>query len=110
MFREPNFNLWNEGIKVVSRCPLCESPFDNLDTRILGEDNETRLLHIRCQKCSNALLALILVSQGGVSSVGLVTDLSYDDVLRFQKGGMVSTDDVIEMHRVVQEADFISKL
>lgn len=110
MLREPNFNLFNEGVKVVSRCPLCDSPFDNLDTKILGEDGETRLLHIRCQKCSNALLALILVSQGGISSVGLITDLSYEDVLRFRKGKTISTNDVIEIHQAVQEADFISKL
>lgn len=108
--REPNFNLWNEGIKVVSRCPLCDSPYDNLDTRILGEDGETRLLHIRCQKCSNALLALILISQGAVSSVGLITDLSYEDVLRFQKGKMISTNDVIDMHTALNETQFLECL
>jgi hypothetical protein len=110
MLREPNFNLWNEGIKVVSRCPLCDSPFENLDTRILGEDNETRLLHIRCQKCSNAILALILISQGGISSVGLVTDLSYEDVLRFHKRQKITTNDVSDVHQALEAADFLIRL
>ncbi len=76
----------------------------------MGEDGETRLLHLRCRKCSNQLLALILISNGAVSSIGLITDLSYNDVLRFRKFSQVSIDDVIDIHETVTESGFLRKL
>ncbi len=69
-----------------------------MEARPLGEDGDTRLFHVRCRKCGNSILALVLVNPGGTSSVGLVTDLTFDDVLRFRKEKALGTDDVIKTH------------
>ena len=74
-----------------------------MDTRILGDNGESRLLHLRCQKCSSSILALVLMSPGGVSSVGLLTDLSFEDVRRFKSGNSVNTDDVIKVHEMMEK-------
>ena len=77
-----------------------------MEARVLGEEGETHLLHVRCRSCSNAMLALVLVTKAGVSSVGLVTDLSYDDVVRFQSSPKVSVDDVLDLHKMLENGDF----
>jgi len=47
----------------------------------------------------------------GVSSIGLITDLSSDDVLKFQDAAPVTTDDVIELHQLLtREKALIDKL
>ncbi len=68
----------------------------------MGEQGETHLLHVQCRKCQHSILALVLVNQVGASSVGLLTDLSYEDVLRVKVGSHVSVDDVIAVHEMLE--------
>lgn len=96
--RPPAGGSFEEGLRILSACPLCETHYNPLEARILEGDEERHLVHIRCQKCSNAILALLTVSHTGVSSVGLVTDLTYDDVVKFKESSEVAVDDVIAVH------------
>ena len=110
MFPLQNANLWNESLKVVSQCPLCQSRQNDMEARVLGQDGEARLLYLNCHKCGNSLLALVLVSHGGVSSIGMVTDLTYDDVRRFHQVEQVCADDVLEIHQALQLENFLSQI
>lgn len=94
---------YDEGIKLISYCPLCESSFNPEATQVLGEKEDSHLLHIRCGNCSNAIIALVLISSVGVSSVGLVTDLQYQEVHHFKKERAINTDDVIDVHDLLQD-------
>jgi hypothetical protein len=103
--------FFDEGVKLISYCPLCEMSYNPQEARVLGEKDDSHLLHIQCGNCSNAIIALVLISSVGVSSVGLVTDLSYDDVKRFKEAPIVSTDDVIDVHAVLgNEEEFFARL
>lgn len=103
---------WSEGLRLVSFCPVCETRYNPMQAQILGKDGETHLLHVQCKKCRNSILALVLVSQVGASSVGLLTDLTYEDVVRFKMNKQVSIDDVIDVHEFLRQSDltgFLSK-
>ena len=103
---------WSEGLRLVSFCPVCETRYNPMQAQILGKDGETHLLHVQCKKCRNSILALVLVSQVGASSVGLLTDLTYDDVVRFKMNREVTIDDVIDIHEFFEQGDltgFFSK-
>ena len=108
--RNKESNFWNDGIKLVSFCPLCESRSSKTQARLLGQEGETRLLHVKCKKCSNSMLALVFASSDGMSSVGLVTDLSYDDAIRFKEGDPVYIDDIISLHEEMGNKSFLSGL
>jgi len=95
--------FFDEGVKLISYCPLCESSYNPREARVLGEKDDSHLLHIQCGNCANAIIALVLISSVGVSSVGLVTDLGYDEVNRFKEAASVSTDDVIETHHLLKD-------
>lgn len=97
---------------MISFCPLCETNYNPMEARVLGEKEDGHLLHIRCKKCWNSILALVMVSNAGVSSVGLVTDLTFEDVRKFShRDAPVTIDDVIAVHELMAddggEADFI---
>jgi hypothetical protein len=98
---------FDEGVKLISYCPLCETSYNPREARVLGEKEDSHLLHIQCGRCSNAIIALVLISSVGVSSVGLVTDLAYDEVNRFKEAKPVSTDDVIEAHHLLQDESML---
>ncbi len=101
--------LWNESLRLVSYCPVCETRYNPMEAQMLGKDGETHLLHVQCKKCQNSILALVLVNRVGASSVGLLTDLSYEDVMKFRENRQVSVNDVIETHDLLG-SDSISKI
>jgi hypothetical protein len=93
----------DQGVKSISYCPLCEASYSPESARIVGEKGDSQLTHVCCGNCVSAILALVMVSEVGVSSVGLVTDLAFDEVRHFQGSPPVSTDDVIEAHRLLKD-------
>lgn len=62
-------------------------------------------MHVQCGNCSNAVIALVVISSVGVSSVGLATDLGHEEVEKFKADRKVSTDDVIDVHHLLQDED-----
>lgn len=99
------------GMTLVSYCPLCKTSASPQEAVLLGEKDSANLLHLRCASCSNSLVALIYVSPAGISSVGLLTDLSSKEFGDFKSTPVVSTNDVIETHMMLQnEASFWNRV
>lgn len=89
----------SEGLKVISACPLCNVRYNPLQAHVLDERDDAHLLHLECRNCGSAVVAAVLNDQLGVSSVGLITDLTSDDVLRFKdEPETLSVDDVLSLH------------
>lgn len=89
--------------KILGHCPLCQAAYGVAGIKLVGERGQTRLFHCTCAGCGQAILAVIVESQGGVSSVGLVTDLEMQDALRFATRPPVTSDDCLAVHRILEE-------
>ncbi len=101
----------NESIRVVSYCPLCNTQYNPLSARILEEKEGAHLIHIQCRKCGSSIVALIMAGAMGVSSIGLLTDLSSDDAIRLKNNQPVSSDDVLTVYSTLtSERSIISYL
>lgn len=87
---------------LLAHCPLCQVAYQSAEVRLLGERGSTRLFHCTCRSCGQAVLAVILETNGSVSSVGLVTDLEIQDALRFTNVPAVSSDECIMAHRLME--------
>ncbi|MBU0598001.1 hypothetical protein KKF61_03305 [Patescibacteria group bacterium] len=85
---------------LISYCPLCNSSFHPRNVSIISEGDNIQLLHATCQYCSSAAVILLVVGDIGVRSVGLVTDLTQQDICRFSHSDYVSSDDVIGLHGI----------
>jgi len=88
----------NEEIKIVRECPLCKTDYDLGDMVVLQEGENTHLVHATCPHCQNAILSLVMISPLGLSSVGVMTDLSPDDTLRLKDKKNISDDEVLDFH------------
>ncbi len=84
-----------EKVKWLSICPFCNTKFSIDQARIISEKKDSFLIHAYCQKCRCSVLASLIANPMGISSIGLVTDLTYEDVLRFRKAKEINSDDVI---------------
>jgi hypothetical protein len=93
-----------EVLRLISYCPLCEATYSPLRARILQEREDAHLLHIQCSNCHSSIVALVLSSAIGVTSVGLVTDLTGEDVLRFKDAEALSADQVLSLHHLLNHS------
>jgi hypothetical protein len=97
-------DTWNERLKLLTACPVCKSDFDVIDTRIIETYPDAHLVHITCKKCRHALLAVVALTSEASQSVGLVTDLTYEDVLRFAQAEAIAINDVVAAHNYFEQS------
>lgn len=100
---EKLFNLFNDNPTLITHCPVCNLRYDPIEARILEEGDNAHLVFIKCRDCASAVLAVIVSNNMGISSIGLITDLSAEDVIRFKQRGKISVDDVIEVHQFLSK-------
>jgi len=99
-----------ENLKIISSCPVCSQKYNMSEIKILERKNDAHLIYIQCPSCRSSVLAVILANYFGVSSVGLVTDLTSRDVLKFKNLDNVTTNDVIEIHKEFDNKEILNKI
>jgi hypothetical protein len=87
-----------EGLRLMNQCPLCKQQHTSETANILVKKNDTHLVHITCPFCHNAILAVIVVTPMGLSSVGMVTDLQAADVLRLRNDRAIDEDELLNFY------------
>ena len=96
--------------KLLATCPHCAAPFDRLVRTTITQSQKAELVHVRCGACQGSLLALLFSTGPLISSIGLVTDLSREDVVKFQLTTQVSEDDLFALHHWLQQPTAIYDL
>ncbi len=103
----PRGQSWNrfslDGLRIISYCPLCNAHFSPFDANVVEEEGDSHLIHIICRRCSSSILMLVLTGELGVSTVGLVTDLSADEIFRLKDDESVRVDDVLAVHEYLRQ-------
>ena len=98
-----------ERLRLWRECPLCGSDYATQAVAVLEEQESTELVHLTCPNCSNALLAMVVVSPLGMSSVAAVTDLTAADVKRLRRAAPISADDVLGFYECLRQAKELEK-
>jgi len=92
-----------EGLKLMAECPLCKHSYSEKEASVIEEKNSAHLVHITCPHCHHSILALVIVSKVGMSSVGMVTDLGMNDVNRLKTLGPITEDELLDFHSLLQK-------
>lgn len=87
------------GLKLLKDCPVCQTNFEQTDIRVVETHHNVHLLHITCSSCTHAILSLFAISQLGMSSLGMATDLSASDAERVLAAAPIHEDEVLMFHR-----------
>lgn len=98
---EKLFNLFNDHQALITHCPVCGLRYNPLEAKVVEEVNNAHLIHIKCRHCQATILAVVFISSLGVSSVGIVTDLESDEIIKFKSAKPINCDDVIEIHQLL---------
>src|SRR3990172_7758392 len=82
-------------VQLSNRCPLCNEVFPSTSAEIVDESQQGILFHLTCPNCQSSLLAVVAASKLGLSSFGMVTDLSAADVKRLRRSPALTQEDVL---------------
>ncbi len=95
---------------MVAHCPLCEAKLNPVKAELVEEREDMNVLHITCSRCKGALIVVLAQTNAGMSSVVMVSDLSYQDVCSFKHKDALSADQVIDIHQLLQDKDVVKKI
>lgn len=101
---------WRSALKFINRCPICSSVYDSKEAKLFAKNDTATLVHLTCSNCVSYFVAMILVVGQGVSTVGMVTDLSFKDVNRLFRKDPITMDEIIDGHELIQKNLFIHSL
>ena len=97
-------------LRIMRECPVCNTAYRAEQVAVLEAAGHNHLVHLTCGACHNALLALVVVSALGMSSIGVMTDLTAEDADRFRLEPPVSEEDVLSFHQVLQHTPSLETL
>lgn len=106
MEKKPLSNKQNslfDKIKLMKTCPLCKAEYTKEALEVVDEGTGTHLVHLTCAHCQNAMLALIVVSKLGMSSVGMLTDLNAPDARRLYHKQAITEDQILDFHEYINQ-------
>src|SRR3989344_4074850 len=104
---DPDKTFFQEGFRLMAHCPLCQTRYQPNMAKVLAEKEDAYLLHVPCSKCHSAVVALIITNMFGVNSVGILTDLTSEEVLSMQHQ-FVGADDVLDMYQASRDGTLSS--
>lgn len=88
------------------RCPLCGFRYNLEGIKVLPKRSGPSVhVHTNCGECACSLMFALDIKGGEVFLVGVVTDLTHDDALKFQNKNPISTDEVLDWHGFWQSFD-----
>ncbi len=89
------------GLETVAvHCPSCSMSLGK--GKVLQGKGGAQLTHYTCKECAHYCISLVFRTQVGLSSVVLVTDLSYEDVGKMKDNESISSDEVLGLHQLLK--------
>ena len=80
-------------------CPLCDKEYRPVNMKIVEQAGDTVLAHSHCPSCEGAILSLLYKDFMGITLVGLVTDLNYEDAVKIKNESCIDEDSVLEIYK-----------
>ena len=110
--QSPQFSLdsLRSHFKVMRECPVCTAGFDLEQIRTVESIKGSHVLHATCPTCLNSLIFLVGSTQLGIGLIGMVSDLTYDDSVRFRRKESLTEDDLIECYQALGESSALRQL
>lgn len=105
-YKNQNFE---ENSKVVTYCPICNLKFDLLKAQIVQENEEAHLIYSKCSKCKSNIVAVVFYNDVGLSSIGMVTDLSFDELTDLKERSKIELDDILDFHLRLKRKNFVKE-
>lgn len=97
---------WQEAFKIINKCPICSATYPQQQIKVFATEESAQILHLTCGACHSFFVAMIVLLGNGISSMGMVTDLSYRDVQRLHGQESFTLDEALVGYEAIENAQF----
>lgn len=107
-----------EMLYSMLRCPICGNKYAKASTRIIESEQDRVfdeayiLIHSDCGKCKGSIVFSVEIHGPEVFSVGMITDLTEHDTIKFRKFEAIPSGEILKMHQDLKKfnGDFVKIL
>lgn len=82
------------------RCPYCQAVINPDYFEIFDCTPNGMMYIVQCRSCHYSLYGSFVLTPDGMNSVGILTDLTKEDILKFQHQEPISSDDVLVLYEM----------
>lgn len=107
LMKKKGYSLGGD-IRLLSSCPLCGEKYGRDAASIIEERKNAFLIHVQCSKCKSSIVSSMTLGQLGTSSMGLITDLTSQDVSKFRKMNPIDADEVLDVHHGLRSGNIVA--
>lgn len=75
------------------------------DAYTLESTDDASMIYIECARCKSSIVAVVAMSGMGVISLGMVTDMTREDVERFRSAPSMNSNELLEMIQLLKRGD-----
>lgn len=90
------------NLEILLGCAACGKKNSQSSIRVVSARQNSLLIHSHCSHCESSSLAIIskgaVDQQQGVVSMGVLTDLDYDEACQLLDKEPISIDEVLDVH------------
>jgi hypothetical protein len=100
-----------EWLSQILRCPVCGARCSLEQSRIIDAKDERAvsntsiLIHTDCERCKSSIVFSIAVDGPEIFSMGMPTDLTSQDTVKFKNSSPLNSDDILATHQFLQDFD-----
>lgn len=99
-----------DNLRLISYCPLCNAHYNPQEAKILEQREGAHLIHVQCHSCQSSIVAVVITGGLGISSVGLITDLTSRDVMHFKNQDAIIEDDILDAYKILSTENNLKSL
>ena len=97
--------MFEDTNQLISRCPLCNAGYRMEDAQIIEASDESSSVYVECPRCKSSIMAVVAMSGMGMISLGMVTDMTREDIDKFRLSPSVSGNELLEMIQLLKRQD-----
>lgn len=88
----------------ITSCPVCFKQYKKGSAKVAGNKNNSLVVHVCCDSCKHASMLMISKGPTGESTitVGMLTDLNYQETLDSLSLEAIDVDEVLDIMRQVK--------
>jgi len=104
------FNSHHLSLKLIQRCPACQSAFQRAQVSILMENEMAVLAHMSCLNCGANLIANVITMPQGLVGNAVLTDMTADEAgqLLIERG--LTEDEFLNIYAFIHANQLLRKL
>ncbi len=87
--------------QTIILCPICNKEYKPTNIKSISKVNDMILAHSNCPRCQSSILSLLYKDMLGITMVGMVTDLNYNDAIKAKKHTAINENDVLEIYEQI---------